>query len=80
MKNRIVIAAGTSMIMVTGLLGLSSSYADIEKKIQYRAYCVDERVSLGGWVSFEEDAEDNADAHLEHHPEHEVVIEEDDYS
>ena len=46
----------------------------LEDGKEYTAYCVDERVNIGGWVSYESDARRNRDLHLEQYEDHQVQI------
>ena len=46
----------------------------LEDGKEYTAYCVQERVNIGGWVSYEADARRNRDQHLEQYDHHQVQI------
>lgn len=46
----------------------------LEDGKEYTAYCVEERVNIGGWVAYESDARKNRDAHVKQKKDHTVEI------
>lgn len=76
MKNYATKKIVTAFVAIGALAGIASTFALADPEgYMHRAWCLTERLSPGGWMSYRHDAQNHADGHRTAYPGHTVVIE-----